>query len=302
MMANPAGTAATARYCGRDFTPAELETIRRLAGAPECPTRAALSRAVCAALDWRTPAGTLKAVSCRVALLRMERDGLVQLPAPICHVPCALPPAFSSAGEAGVPITGSRGELADVHLQPVRSGHADGRLWNELMARYHYLGYDGPLPGAQMRYLVRTGDRLLGALGFGAAAWKVAPRDEFIGWSAEERQARLHLVVNNARFLLLPWIRVKYLASSVLALAARRLPGDWQARYAYPPLLLETFVECQRFSGTSYKAANWIWVGRTQGRGKLDRYNLYAKPVKDIWVYPLRADFREHLRSSSRWS
>jgi hypothetical protein len=294
-MVNEHDTEAVARYCGRDFTSSELETIRDLLAARQCTTRAALSRAVCTAFGWRTPAGMLKAVSCRVALLRMERDGLLQLPPPTRHVPRAGAPLRTAAGDPASQITGSRGELRALGLQLVFGGQADGRLWNELVARYHYLGYE-PLPGAQVRYLIRDGNRLLGALGFSAAAWKVAPRDEFIGWSPDERQAQLHLVVNNARFLLLPWVSVKFLASSVLAMAARRLPADFQARYAYRPVLLETFVESQRFSGTSYKAANWIWLGRTQGRGKLDRYQRRDKPVKDVWVYALRPDFRQWLR------
>lgn len=176
----------------------------------------------------------------------------------------------------------------------VRGRSHEARRWNELMARYHYLGYE-PLPGAPLRYLVHAGDRLLAALGFGAAAWKVAARDAFIGWSPEERQARLHLVVNDARLLLLPWVRVRNLASSFLALAARRLPGDWRAYYGYAPVLLETFVEQERFAGTGYKAANWARVDVTQGRGKLDRHRRCALPVKDVWLYPLRPDFRAQL-------
>ncbi|MCL5677470.1 MAG: DUF4338 domain-containing protein [Firmicutes bacterium] len=132
-------------------------------------------------------------------------------------------------------------------------------------------------------------------LGFGAAAWKVAPRDRFIGWTAAQRQAHLHLVVNNARFLVLPWVRARYLASSVLALAARRIGADWQARYGYRPVLLESFVERPRFTGTSYRAANWVCVGQTQGRGKLDRTHRADKPVKDIWLYPLDRHFRQIL-------
>ena len=297
-MANELDAATTMRYCGRDFTCAELDTIRQLVAAQQYPTRAALSRAVCATLSWCTPAGMLKAVSCRVALLRMERDGLLQLPAPVRQVPRAHAPAYTPAADPAAPITGSRGELRALRLQPVFSGQRDGRLWNELQARYHYLGYE-PLPGAQVRYLIRDGDRLLGALGFGAAAWKVAPRDDFIGWNAEDRERHLHLVVNNARFLLLPWVKVRFLASGVLAMAARHLPRDFYERYAYSPVLLETFVEAQRFSGTSYKAANWIWVGQTQGRGKLDRDHRQDKPIKDVWVLPLRPDFRNHLRGRS---
>jgi hypothetical protein len=294
MRADSAESCTVWRFCGREFTQAELESIRLLAASGAYPTRAALSRAVCELLGWRTPAGQLKAVSCRVALLRMQAEGLVQLPAGTRRVPRRGPVRCTPAGEPQPPLWGSREDLPDLRLAVVRGRSAQARLWNELMARYHYLGYE-PLPGAQLRYLVYSGERLLGALGFGAAAWKVAARDEFIGWSPEERQARLHLVVNNARFLLLPWVRVRNLASSVLALAARQLPEDWVTYYGYRPVLLETFVERQRFAGTSYKAANWICVGQTQGRGKLDRHRRCALPVKDVWLYPLRRDFRAVL-------
>ena len=136
---------------------------------------------------------------------------------------------------------------------------------------------------------------VLAVVGFGASAWKAAPRDRFIGWSVAQREARLQLVVNNARFLILPWVQVRNLASTVLARSSRRLPDDWQARYGYRPLLLETFVQSDRFAGTSYRAANWTHVGQTQGRGKLDVHRTHPLPRKDIWLYPLRRDFRRRL-------
>jgi len=167
-------------------------------------------------------------------------------------------------------------------------------MWNELIDRYHYLGYH-PLPGAQLRYLAFSGSQVLAALGFGAAAWKVAPRDEFIGWSSEQRVDNLALIVNNARFLILPWVESKNLASRLLSMVARQLPPHWETRYGYRPVLLETFVE-QRFRGTCYRAANWIHVGKTQGRGKLDRHHRFEIPVKEVFLYPLRRDFRERFR------
>ena len=170
----------------------------------------------------------------------------------------------------------------------------EAQLWREYVDRYHYLGYT-PLPGAQLRYLVTSQCRVLAVVGFGASAWKAAPRDRFIGWSVAQREARLHLVVNNARFLILPWVQVRNLASTVLARISRRLPDDWQARYGYRPLLLETFVQSDRFAGTSYRAANWTRVGQTQGRGKLDIHHQRQLPTKDIWLYPLRRDFRRRF-------
>jgi len=179
-----------------------------------------------------------------------------------------------------------------LHLQLVEK--SDSALWNEYIDRYHYLGYT-PLPGAQLRYFVHSGDQVLALLGFGAAAWKTAPRDDYIGWDTATRKKKLHLVVNNARFLILPWVRSKNLGSKVLSMASRRICEDWLTRYNYEPVLLETFVEKERFLGTCYKAANWIYVGDTKGRGKLDVHYEYKVPVKSVWLYPLRKDFRERL-------
>ncbi|MCH8939828.1 MAG: DUF4338 domain-containing protein [Chloroflexi bacterium] len=174
----------------------------------------------------------------------------------------------------------------------------DSSLWNELIERYHYLKYN-PLPGAQIRYLLFHGSYLLAALGFSAAAWKVAPRDRFIGWDEGQRRRNLHLIVNNSRFLILPWVKVRNLASGILAAAAKRLGHDWTQRYGYEPVLLETFVERSRFRGTCYRAANWIHVGETQGRGKLDSRHRGLSTVKHIYLYPLNKRFRQKLCHTS---
>ena len=149
-----------------------------------------------------------------------------------------------------------------------------------------------------MRYLVFGAEHLVALLGFGAAAWAVAPRDQFIGWTPEQRIRRLHFIANNARFLILPWVASRNLASRILGAAARQLPRDWTDRYGYAPVLLETFVQRERHRGTSYRAANWIYLGHTQGRGKLDTSKRYPVSVKSIFVYPLHASFRETLRSA----
>jgi hypothetical protein len=286
---------AAARYCGRAFTREEIEVIRSLIAAEPRPNRAQLSRMACEALDWTRPNGTLKDMSCRVAMLRMEKDGLIQLPPPQNKNGNGnARPRLTAASAPGSPITDSAGRLGKLQLRPVTTPQ-QSRLWNELIQRHHYLGYQ-PLPGAQIRYLIFSAkSQLLAALGFGAAAWKVAPRDRFIGWTPEQRGQNLHLVVNNARFLILPWVTSRNLASKILALAAKRLPNDWRDRYQYTPALLETFVERQRFSGACYRAANWSHVGQTQGRGKLDRHHQHAAPVKNIYLYPLHKHFRQTL-------
>lgn len=186
-----------------------------------------------------------------------QEDGLVSLPPPRKRNGNGKRYASRTPkAEPQPPICVPAGEIRELGLDLVATKR-ESHLWNEYISRYHYLGYT-PLPGAQLRYFVRAESRILALLGFGAAAWKVAPRDTFIGWTPEQRQENLHLVVNNARFLILPWVTSKCLASKLLAMVARCIPGDWQKRYGYRPVLLETFVEKQRFKGTCYKAANWI--------------------------------------------
>ena len=282
------------RYCARDFTAGELAEIRLLIASGQCPGRAVLAREVCLRLNWYKPDGGLKEVSCSVALLRMQRDGLLELPPPARARPPRYVPSFTSASDPGPVLEGSRSDLGPLQLVRVVGGTAASRLWNEVIARHHYLGYH-PLPVAQLRYLVYASERLVAALGFGAAAWRVLDRDDFIGWDDAQRVARLHLVVNNARFIILPSIKVRFLASSLLAQVARQLPRDWESAYGYRPLLLESFVECDRFTGTAYRAANWIFVGETTGRGKLDRDGKTPKVFKSLWLYALDRRFRRLL-------
>ena len=169
-------------------------------------------------------------------------------------------------------------------------------LWNEYIERYHYLGYK-TLPGAQLRYFITAGKQIVALTGFGAAAWQTAPRDQFIGWNHDQRKKNLNLIANNARFLILPWVNSKNLASKILSLTSQCLPNNWEERYNVRPVLLESFVEKNRFSGTCYKAANWINVGQTKGRGKLGPAGKISVPIKDIWVYPLRKNFRVLLKN-----
>jgi hypothetical protein len=282
------------RYCGRDFTLTEIALIRDLLNVPQM-NRARLSRAVCESLAWRRDNGALKDMSCRVALSRMQADGLITLPPPRNPKPVAYR-SYPHIEQAVLePATPPSIDLATLNIDPVLT-KADSLLWNGYIERHHYLRHQ-LMPGAQLRYFVRAAGHIVAALGFGASAWKVKPRDQLIGWTREQRQRNLHLVVNNARFLILPWIHCKNLASRILALVSRRLPDDWQARYAYRPVLLETFVEKPRFAGTCYRAANWQHLGYTKGRGKLDVLHRNAQPIKSIWIYPLARDFQRQLCS-----
>jgi hypothetical protein len=281
------------KYCGREFSNAELERIQHLAAEPKM-TRQALSREVCREFGWLKHDGGLKDMSCRVALLRMQADALVQLPVPIHrNSNSGRVIAKTTQTEPQTPLLIPVNKLQGVRLELVVTKN-DSRLWNEYIDRYHYLGHKA-LPGAQLRYFARSDEGLLALFGFAAAAWKTAPRDNFIGWTPSMRENRLHLIVNNARFLILPWIESKHLASKLLGLVVRRLANDWHDRYGYRPVLLETFVEKDRFQGTCYRAANWCCLGFTQGRGKLDKAKTYSLPIKSIWVLPLSKDFRQIL-------
>jgi hypothetical protein len=283
------------RYCGRDFSKHDLALIRQLISENPSATRAELSRLTCQALHWHKIDGGLKEMSCRVAMLRMQGDGLITLPAPRHRYRPANKVQLSIATIPKPEINEPVHALAPVQLRLVE-GEQQSRLWNEYIHRYHYLGYK-PLPGAQLRYFIISDDNIIALLGFGASAWQCAPRDKYIGWTHEQRKKKLQFVVNNARFLILPWVQSKNLGSKVLSLASRRLADDWQQRYGYRPVLLETFVEKDRFAGTCYKAANWIPVGQTKGRGKLGPAGRISVPIKDLWLYPLDHNFRHLLTS-----
>lgn len=279
------------QICGRHFSESDVDWIRNQVNTKPDLNRVQLSRLFCRHSDWRKPDGGLKEMSCRVALLRLERGGLIRLPAPKTTPGAVRKIKRTPRGEPK-PCTELDAGRVDLTIEPVQRKSAP--LWNELIDRYHYLGYRRH-GGAQMRFFLYADKHLAALLGYSAAAWRVAPRDAFIGWSDAQRQKNLHRVVDNSRFLILPWIQSKNLASRILSYAARNLPCLWEQRYHYRPLLLETFVEKERFSGTCYKAANWVCVGQTLGRGKWDTRNAYDKPIKTIWLYHLDRRFKERL-------
>ncbi len=279
-------------YCGRDFSVTEIARIVQLITDNPEYHRADLSREVCHILQWYKADGGLKDMSCRVAMLRMHADGLIELPAPRRTKPALRPFCSTKATDPQEPILHPVHHLGPLSLHLVERN--ESALWNEYIGRYHYLGYT-PLPGAQLRYFVLLNQQVIALLGFGAAAWQAAPRDKYIGWTHSLRKRHLPLIVNNARFLILPWVQVKNLASKILAMAVKQLPNDWQKQYQITPVLMETFVENDRFAGTCYKAANWISVGSTKGRGKLGPSGKQSVPIKDLLLYPLRKDFRRIL-------
>ena len=286
----------------RLFTAGDLGIITEILRRDPQASRKAISLQVCERLAWRQPNGRLKDRACRVVLLQLHREGVIQLPPARVRwqrrADCAVP--RTPAGEPRLPVQALLHELEPITLLQAstntRSPTREETLWNELIDRYHFLGYR-PIVGPQLKFLVASAHTLLGCLGFGAGAWKVRARDEWIGWTAEERRRNLPRVINNGRFLLLPWVRCPHLASHVLGMAARVVPVRWEQRFGVRPLLLETFVQADRHRGTCYRAANWIHLGETAGRGKWDPSKQRALPVKTLLVYPLAKGVPHLLRS-----
>jgi len=290
------------KLCEKNTSPELITQIQqRIDSQPEL-SRVQLARQICIWLDFRSPNGKLKEVSCRKGLLKLHRQGKLRLPQDNMHP--NLVKSSSTYDDALFPeppsVSCSLPELGCIRLVPVKRGSREqsGR-WNGMMHRYHYLG-EGPLCGCQIRYFIESEYAgTLGGLAFSAAAWRLSARDRWIDWDDEIRQQRLDQVINNSRFLILPTVKVKNLASHVLSLAVKQVVVDWQSHYKIIPVLLETFVETNRFEGTSYRAANWLYLGQTKGRGRQDKNNQKSVPVKDIYVYPLQKDARTVLNAGS---
>ena len=286
-------------FCGRAFTAQEVELMRTVAQDYAGLGVTEIARTICELLEWKRPSGGLKNHECRQLLERLQAGGVLTLPA-LRHL--------GGKGPRRVDISQQRLEPEPVEClarecEPLELAlverPAESRLWREHVERYHYLGCRVPF-GANLRYWVRNRDRELACLLWTSPAWKMQARDAWIAWSDERRQCNLQWIVNHGRFLILPWVRVKGLASKILALIARQLPHDWQARYGHRPVLLETLVDATvdatRFRGTCYRAANWIHIGQTTGRGRMDReHENHGRAIKDIYVYPLVRDARQRL-------
>lgn len=289
---------------GRYFTAQELYDIQEMVHMFPKLSRTELAKTICENLDWVTPTGQYKIDSCKKLLEKFEAQGLVSLPAKREREDKNHDNreriSFGPRTEAGQLVEGNVSDFEPIDLEPVRN-RADIHLWNEYVHRYHALGYKRPF-GAHQRYFIisrSSREQVLGCLLFSAAAWALAARDQWIGWTQVDRSLRLNLIVNNTRFLIFPWVRVKNLASKALSLAVKRIRYDWQNRYGYSPVLLETFVDLEKYHGTCYKAANWVLLGETAGRGRMDRHKQYLSTPKLIYMYPLRRDFRAILCGES---
>jgi hypothetical protein len=283
------------RICGQEFSDGICDRIRATVESEPAISRRALSLRVCEWLNWKSPNGKPKEMSCRVALLKLHRGGHVSLPEPRIRPWTAVQGEREPLSLPGVESLGCRLKgLGEIGLVLVETKNRPlSRFWNDLMKRYHYLGA-GPLCGAQVRYLIDSSAYgWIGGLAFSAAGWRVAPRDQWIGWSEEARKANLGKIICNSRFLLVP--RVAHLASRVLSLCPSQVRRDWVERYGVRPVLFETYVERDRFKGTCYRSANWCYLGQTQGRGRMDRDRSFSAPVKDVYIYPLQRNARKEL-------
>jgi hypothetical protein len=294
-------SATKRKYFGREFSQEELELIKEIVNGFGSLSVSEISRTVCELLEWKRPSGGLKSHECRQMLEEMRDRGMFKLPELRGEGPRGPRVVKeTSAGESREEIKGRAGEFEPLELRKVEARGEDSRLWRELVNRYHYLGYRAPV-GASLRYLVYSGQRpgeVLGCLMWTSPAWKIEVRDRWIGWDAEIRSRNLQLIVSNSRFLILPWVKVEHLASKILGRSARQVPEDWERMYGYRPLLLETMVDSVRFKGTCYRAANWVGLGKTKGRGRMDRDHLAdGSAEKIVYVYALGRDARERLSS-----
>jgi len=287
-------------FKGRAFSAEELALIEQLVSRCRGLSRQELAYTACELLAWHRPNGGLKVWECKELLAALETSGRIRLPALRVTRPRGSRTAVvrTGQGEPQAPLMGTVRDVAPVALRLANTPE-ERALWRELIERYHYLGHRVPF-GAHLRYLIEVAkpqSRVLGCVQLSSPAWRMGPRDRWVGWDDAARRARLQRVVNHSRFLLLPWVAVKNLASHVLALIAREAPAAWERAYGLRPWLFETLVDAQRFAGTCYRAAGWVALGPTSGRGRGDRHHRHhGERPKQLFVYPLCADARERLR------
>jgi len=284
----------TYRIRNRTIDQCDLQAIRDIIAQHWTEGRAAISRILCRQWNWKQENGLLKDMACRALLLCLEKKGEIELP-PRQNENFRFPRKAPSNIDS-YDTSETRGRIPDFGSLTIRMVRfsPDEALWDHLVDKYHYLARPW-IVGSYLKYIAYLGERPVACLGWGSAAWKVACRDRMIGWSDDVRQKNLNKVIDNVRFLILPWVRIEHLASKVLSANIRTLKRDWPHFYREPALLLETFVDTEKFSGTCYRAANWMCIGKTKGRGKYDRYTRCLSSVKAVFLYPLNKKFRELL-------
>lgn len=283
---------------GRFLTETDVNEVRKLLHDNPSWHRTRLSRELCKYWNWQRADGQLKDIACRELLRKLEKKTLIKLPPRQRSGPKGKPTIESVAVDRTI-ISSSLTELKPIKVIDARNSSENEKTFNYLVKEYHYLGFGRPV-GQNMKYLILGNNNCyLGCFLFGAAAWKSADRDQWIGWSAGTREKNLGLICNNTRFLILPWVDVFNLASHAISACLHRLPKDWKQRYGTEVIMVETFVDTTRYVGTCYKAANFLNIGQTKGRSRQDRNRNIKVPVKDIWVYPLKKNFKELLQKTS---
>lgn len=283
-------------YRGKSISRQDVSYIHRLLSKHPKDCRSEISRKLCRAWNWVQANGVLRDMVCRGMLLRLEEAGHITLPARR-RLPQQMRTKQKVLPDYTIntsPLCSPLKNLGQLDVRQVRRTSAE-KLYEHLIGKYHYLGYSQPV-GEHLKYIIYLGDRPLACFAFSSAPRHIGHRDRYINWTQEVRRKNIHLIAYNTRFLICPWVQVPYLASHLLARIARRISDDWQGVYNHPVHLLETFVDTERFLGTCYKAANWIYLGLTTGRGKNDQTNKANRSLKAIWVYPLLNTFRERLQ------
>jgi len=282
-------------YRGKGITQEDVAFIRGLMAQHPGDSRWSLSKRLCQAWNWRQANGALRDMVCRGLMLALERAGYIELPAkrqnplnPLVHREKPAPVAIDPN-----PIEGPLGSILPLEIRQVRRSPLE-KLCNSLIEQYHYLGYCQPV-GEHLKYLVFAHQRPIACMIYSSAPRHIGCRDRFIGWPAAIRRQNLHLIAYQSRYLIVPWVHVSDLASHLLGRMARVLPSDWQQLYHHPVYFQETFVDLERFKGTCYKASNWLFLGKTTGRGKNDHTKKPNRSIKAVWGYPLCRDFRAKL-------
>ncbi len=285
------------RFCGQIVSKKQINEIIEIINIFPKLSRNELANTICELFSWKRPTGKLKSVECFQFLENLDEKGIIKLPLSRsnCTKKKTLKILWTEKTDIQPTISVKLKELAPIVLERIVSKE-QRQLWYEYIDRYHYLGYQLPF-GAQLRYFIKSGstNEILGCFQFSSPAWRMAPRDQWIGWSDEQRKINLQKIVNNSRFLILPWVKVKNLASSALALAAKKIRKDWYDSYGYSTVLMETLVDEKKFKGTCYKAANWVHLGKTTGLGRMGRGTQNNLVIKEIYIYPLTRRFREEL-------
>jgi hypothetical protein len=281
-------------FSGRNFTSEDIELIKWTRKKYSHLSRKELAATICEFLSWTTPAGRAKTPQCVAFLEKLEQSGIIELPPVVVKSKKVTNSIIPDFDIDTTPITGELKDFEPIYIEIARAG-GQLKLWRKYVNDYHMLG-DKQVFGSRLYYFVKSGDIKIGCLQFSASSWALESREKWIGWNIEDRKVRLHLIVNNSRFLIFPWVNVKNLASKALALAIKQIQEDWLREYCYAPVLLETFVDISHFAGTCYKASNWTYLGETKGRGRMDRNRRIETSPKAIYMYPLQKNFKECLK------